>query len=152
MIKVGSQKRLLMKKRTGKEMLAAWLLICWNEWCEEGRGGLIGEGGRQNLPSANSSVMSPNNSDVDQFKFWSIVQNMVVYLSSENIPEACGDQEVCWVHISSNVTHRSQGVWHLKTPVSFLAMYNVPCICYVLFGDIIVVLPQPFYFHVSALQ
>ena len=59
----------MMKKTTRyMEMLAAWLLICWNEWCEEGEDWCGGVGGWQNLSSTNSPVMSPNNSDVDQFK------------------------------------------------------------------------------------
>ena len=64
-------------------------------------------GGAKSAP-ANSSVMSPNNSDVlsnsiflAYLKYYhpnkqpKNLMAVVCYLSSENIPEACCHQEVC---------------------------------------------------------
>ena len=107
---------------TRKEMSAGWLLICWNEWCgEEGGGGLMGE---KNLALLILRSCPPITQMCWAIQFtwhiWRIIQSLSCYLSPEDIPEACGDQEVGWVHVSSNVAHCGQRVGHLNNTQVFI--------------------------------
>ena len=42
---------------------------------------------------------------------------LLAYLSSEDIPQAGGYQEVCGVHVGPNIAHSCQGVGHLLIKV-----------------------------------
>ena len=112
-------------KADDEERDVSWLAVNLLKRMMRGGGGGGLMGGAKSAP-ANSSVMSPNNSDVlsNSIDLAYIIptsnQNIWCYLSSENIPEACGDQEVCWVHVSSNVAHCGQRVGHLNNIQVFI--------------------------------